>query len=126
MVDPASLGAAEKAVLALFLSGSGNTAFVPGLYRMLARWPGLLAHFAVELGPRFASEEKAAVAADLLHRIDQAVPAIRGGLPLPSRSAPDAGVAAHLIRMIDGYRVTSPEMILFGRLIREAVAGRII
>jgi len=121
MVDASRLGEAERSVLQRFLSGTGNTAFVPGLYRMLAHWPGLLAHLAVELGPRFQSDEKTEAAADLLRRIDAAVAGIRAGLPTPRRPAPSGEEAAHLVRMIDGYRVTSPEMILFGRLIREAL-----
>jgi len=121
MVDTTQLGDAERAVLQRFLSGSGNTAFVPGLYRMLAHWPGLLAHFAVELGPRFRSDEKTTAAAELLRKIDEAVAGIRKSLPRPHRPAPSREEAAHLVRMIDGYRVTSPEMILFGRLIRDAL-----
>jgi hypothetical protein len=42
-------------------------------------------------------------------------------LPRPTRTQPSAAEATHLLGMIDGYRVTSPEMILFGRLIREAL-----
>lgn len=121
MVDASQIGAAERAVLQRFLSGTGDTAFVPGLYRMLAHWPGLLAHLAVELGPRFESDEKTSVANHLLRQIDVAVSDIRESLPTPKRPAPSREEAAHLVQMIDGYRVTSPEMILFGRLILGAL-----
>ncbi|MGD9806502.1 MAG: hypothetical protein AB7E81_24465 [Hyphomicrobiaceae bacterium] len=121
MVDASKVSEAERAVLQRFLSGKGSTAFVPGLYRMLAHWPALLAHFAVELGPRFQSAEKTEAAADLLHRIDTDVAVIRASLPTPQRPAPTGEEAAHLVQMIDGYRVTSPEMILFGRLILGAL-----
>ena len=124
---PPMLAAAElpepvRRLLALFRSGTGSTAFVPGLYRMLANWPALLAHLAVELGPRFAGAEKQQVAAALIARIDAAVAELRRDLPLPSHAAaPTGDESAHLLAMIDGYRVTSPEMILFGRLIRDAL-----
>jgi hypothetical protein len=121
MVVAAKLPDAERRLLELFRSGTGDTAFVPGLYRMLAHWPGFLAHLAVVLRPSFASEEKKAVAAALLDRIDTAVGELLGGLPRPTRPAPSKSEATHLLGMIDGYRVTSPEMILFGRLIREAL-----
>lgn len=121
MVVVAKLQDAERHLLELFRSGTGDTAFVPGLYRMLAHWPGLLAHLAVVLRPSFASEEKKAVASALLDRIDTAVGELATKLPRPTRSAPSASEATHLLGMIDGYRVTSPEMILFGRLIREAL-----
>ena len=121
MVDPARLPGAERRLLELFRSGTGDTAFVPGLYRMLVHWPGLLAHLAVVLRPHLAGDEKSRVAAHLIARIDAAVAELRRGLAKPMRLAPSAGEGEHLLRMIDGYRVTSPEMILFGRLIQEAL-----
>lgn len=121
MVDPSKLDGAERAVLLRFLSGTGNTAFVPGLYRMLAHWPNLLAHYAVEIGRRFESAEKTQLAQDIIREIDAAVVEMRAGLPAPRRPAPSPEDMAHLVRMIDGYRITSPEMILFGRLIRESL-----
>ena len=121
MVAAASLADAERRLLELFRSGSGDTAFVPGLYRMLAHWPGLLAHPAAVLRPSLESSEKQTVASDLLARIDAAVDELLVTLPAPTRPAPSAVEAKHLLGMIDGYRVTSPEMILFGRLIREAL-----
>jgi len=88
---------------------------------MLAHWPALIAHYAVELGPRFQSPEKTQLAAEILRKIDAEVADIRTTLPTPKRPTPSPEIIAHLVKMIDGYRVTSPEMILFGKLIRESL-----
>ncbi len=121
MVVAANLPDAERRLLERFRSGTGDTAFVPGLYRMLAHWPDLLAHFAVVLRPNFESAEKKSVAAAMLARIDAEVPDLMSKLPAPTRPALSSAEGKHLLGMIDGYRVTSPEMILFGRLIRESL-----
>lgn len=123
MVDAAAMAPDERAVLDLFRSGSGATAFVPGLYRMLARWPAFLAHLAVELGPRFAASETESAARGLLAGIDAEVEALLQRLPRSAQttSAPDAAEVKHVNAMIDTYRKTSPELIVFGRLVREAL-----
>ncbi|MBS0240952.1 MAG: hypothetical protein JSS20_02160 [Proteobacteria bacterium] len=121
LVTDAAASEPLRALLARFRSGTGGTAFVPGLYRMLAHWPGLLAHYAVELAPHFASKLKRDTAVDLLARIDDAVATLRGELAPARLPPPSAAEATHLQRMIDGYRITSPEMILFGRLIERSL-----
>ncbi|MFV0297937.1 MAG: hypothetical protein ACK5JT_17670 [Hyphomicrobiaceae bacterium] len=122
MVDAAELANPERDVLQLFRSGTGETAFVPGLYRMLAHWPGLLAHLAVELGQKFNSSEKSAAAERLLAGtriiVAEVAPQVAWSDGGPASNGPEA---AHLRRMIAGYRVTSPEMILFGRLVEDAL-----
>ena len=51
LVDPAALPAPQRAVLASLGTTVGGEPFVPGLYRMLAAWPGFLAHVATVLQP---------------------------------------------------------------------------
>jgi hypothetical protein len=123
MTDAAKLAPTARAVHDLFRSGNGATAFVPGLYRMLAHWPGFLAHLAVELVPRLDSADAKDAARRLLAEIDGAVDGLLGRLPARTSGGfkPDAAEAAHLNAMIDTYRKTSPELILFGRLVREAL-----
>ncbi len=123
MLDAGRLGAGEAALLACFRSGQGETAFVPGLYRMLAHWPGLLAHLAVVLKPHFNGAGKTEAAQKILAGSRNIVGELKDRVvAVPGLPAPDAAEARHLRDMIDGYRVTSPEMILFGRLIDEAIA----
>jgi hypothetical protein len=51
LVDLATLPPTEQAVLATLGTKVGEEPFVPGLYRMLASWPGFLAHVATVLRP---------------------------------------------------------------------------
>ena len=51
-VDSDGLSEAHAAVLATFTRPLGAGKFIPGPYRMFAKWPAYLAHVAVEL-PRF-------------------------------------------------------------------------
>lgn len=123
LVDPAKLDPAQLGVLLRFATISGGKPFVPGLYRMLAHWPALLAHLSVVLAPRLTSATSTA-AFDLVRaRIDAAVPKVFEQLPaLESRSpVPPADERANLLAALETYRKTSPELIAFGRLISEAL-----
>ncbi len=125
MVDIAALPAAERAVLMRFAATVDGVAFVPGPYRMLANWPGLLAHLAEVLLPRFDDPATTAACDDLLARIDAQVPGVMAGLPpLPAAPAlpPEAEFPA-VLAALDSYRVTSPQMVVFSTLIRDAVVG---
>lgn len=101
-----------------------DTPFVPGLYRMLANWPHLLAHLAVTLQPRLHASETQAAFATLRDRIDAAIPAVLSQLPPPSGRAPmpPAEDRAWFFEISDTYRKTSPEMIVAGRLVKDALA----
>ena len=97
--------------------------FVPGLYRMLAHWPGYLAHLATVLVPRFDDGATKASCADVLARIDAAVPGVFATLPaLPDAPpVPPTSEFGYVMAATDRYRETSPEMIVFGTLIRDAL-----
>lgn len=112
----------ERALLMSLRTG-GDAPFVPGLYRMLAHWPGLLAHLAAELAPRRDDDAMRMAAEQLRRRIDGAVPdvlrqthAFSGGPPMPPAAEHEEVMAALAV-----YRQTSPEMVAFGRLIRDAL-----
>jgi hypothetical protein len=123
LVDPAKLDAAQRGVLMRFSTTSGGKPFVPGLYRMLAHWPGLLAHLSIVLAPRLAGETTTA-AFDLVRaRIDAAVPQVFGQMSAPGSlpPAPSADEKTNILTALETYRKTSPELIVFGRLIRDAL-----
>lgn len=123
LVDPAKLDAAQRGILMRFATTASGQPFVPGLYRMLAHWPGLLAHLSVVMAPRLASEATAS-AFDLVRaRIDAAVPLVFAQMSTPSAlpPAPSADEKANVLIALETYRKTSPEMIVFGRLFRDAL-----
>jgi hypothetical protein len=123
MVDLAALHAVERDAVLLFASQMGGRPFVPGLYRMLGHWPGLIAHLATVLRPRIASAEGTAAFDELRARIDAAVPAVLAGLPAvpTSRPRPSAADVADFLDVGQTYRKTSPELVVVGLLIRDAL-----
>jgi hypothetical protein len=124
MVDPAKLSADERNTLLVFAKGVGETPFVPGLYRMLAHWPALLAHLATDLASRIEAPDTIAAYDELRRRLDEVADACLQRLPPrrgETRPAPDASERDHVLSVLDIYRRTSPEMVAFGRLIRDAL-----
>lgn len=123
LVDVAALDEAQRGVLMRFAATTADGPFVPGLYRMLAHWPGLMAHLAIVLAPRSAATETHA-AYDLLRaRIDAAVLEIFARLPanVKAPAMPPDLDQARVVDALATYRKTSPEMVVFGRLIRQAL-----
>jgi hypothetical protein len=121
-VDPAALPTDERAVLMQLGTEMDGKPFVPALYRQLAHWPAFLAWVATELGPRFAATETAKARADFREASWNAAPEIVARLPgLPDLPPPDAATVPRILAAIEGYATTSPEMVMFGRLIRDAL-----
>jgi hypothetical protein len=90
---------------------------------MLAHWPQLLAHLSVVLAPRLTRATSTAAFDRVRTGIDAAVPKVFEQLPAPE-SRPPASTAdemANLFGALETYRKTSPELIVFGRLIRDAL-----
>lgn len=123
MLPFSALDAATGQVLMRFATMAGGEAFVPGLYRQLAHWPGLLAHLAVVLQRRIGAQTTLTAFDEVGARIDGFVDKLFLRLPPPfeTRPPPSAEVAAELLAIIETYRRTSPEMVVFGRLIRDAL-----
>jgi hypothetical protein len=123
LADPVKLAPAERAVLASLGTTVGTEPFVPGLYRMLAGWPPLLAHLATVLRPHLDDPATAAACAGLRDAVEAEVPGVFAALPpLPSDPAmPPAEEFAAVLAALDTYRKTSPEMVVFGLMIRNAL-----
>lgn len=123
MLAPESLDPAARAVLMRFATSSDGKPFVPGLWRMLAHWPELLAHLAVVLPPRLAAHETIAAFDTLRSRVDAAVPGVLATLPSGATrlAMPDAGERTHFLAVGATYRKTSPELVVLGRLVADAL-----
>ena len=129
LVDPAALPPAQQAVLATLGTMVGEQPFVPGLYRMLAPWPTFLAHVATVLRPHLEDAATRAACQRLLDAVDAEIPAVFAALPTPPATPPmpPAGEFADVLAALDTYRKTSPEMVVSGRMIGDALpapAGR--
>jgi hypothetical protein len=123
MADPAALGAPERGLLASLATEMDGEPFVPGLYRMIATWPGLLAHVATVLRPHLDDPATAAACQRVLAAVEAEVPGVFAALPpLPATPAmPPAADFAAVVAALDTYRKTSPELAVFGRLLGDAL-----
>jgi hypothetical protein len=120
LADIGALSAAERGVLLSLGTDVGGEAFVPGLYRMLARWPAFLAHLATALRPVMDDPATLAVYARVNEAIDALIPALFAELPALPAAKP-AGDVAGVRAALDTYRRTSPEMVVVGRVIERAL-----
>ena len=112
----------EREVLLQFSAPVAGQPFVPGLYRMLAHWPAYLAHLAAVLGPRLHDTATTACCHALARRIDAAAPAVFHALPgAVDVPIPPSEQFSEVLTALDRYRETSPQMVVFGALIRDAL-----
>ena len=126
LVDVAAVSASEQGVLLRLGTPVDGQPFVPGLYRMLAQWPGFIAHVATVLEPHFRDPETRAVCQRLLSAIDAEIPAVFAALPpLDERPpTPPKKEFPAVLTALEAYRKTSPEMVVFSRAIRDALPLR--
>jgi hypothetical protein len=123
LADPAALPPAQRAVLATLGTTVAGQVFVPGLYRMLASWPAFLAHVATVLRPHLDDAATRAAGQQLLAAVDALIPRVFATLPsLPASPAiPPAAEFTEVLAALDTYRKTSPEMVVFGRMLGDAL-----
>lgn len=126
LADFAALAPAERAVLLSLGTTVGSQPFVPGLYRMLAAWPHFLAHAATVLRPHLQDAATGAAYQRLLAAIDTAVPGVLAALPSPpaTRSMPSTAEFPGVLAALDTYRKTSPEMVVVGRMLGDALPAQ--
>lgn len=128
MIDVETLDKNAQAILLRLGTDVDGTPFVPGLYRILAHWPAYMAHLVEVLGPLATAPETDAARAALLAGIDAAVMELFPQLPpLPARpdlAMPPLADVPAILAALDTYRRTSPEMVIFGRLIASALPDK--
>jgi hypothetical protein len=123
LVEAAALPAAERAVLAALATTVGGELFVPGLYRMLASWPAFLAHVATVLAPHLEDAATGQACRRLLAAVEAEVPGVFVALPAVAATPPMPPVRElpDVLAALDTYRKTSPEMVVFGRMLGDAL-----
>ncbi len=120
-----TLPADPRALLMSLAMDLDGARFVPGLYRQLAPWPAYLAHAATLIAPILHDDAARAQRAAIASKIIDAAADIVAALPPapPELIPPSAAQCEALLGAIESYRVTSPEMIVFGTLLRDALPG---
>ena len=122
MVPWEGLDPARRAVVDIFETELAGEAFVPGLYRILAHWPGYLGHVAEMLGPSLSDPVVLANCEVIADRVVDTAPRILATLPEPATPAPiDSGARARVLSAIATYRGTSPQMVGFGTMLLNAL-----
>lgn len=123
LVDITTLDHREQAVLMKFATQVNDKPFIPGLYRMLAHWPPTLEYLSSQIPPLFSDLPTTKVCNQLAQAIDDAVPELLAVVKTPSRPRPSnfASDAPAVRAAIMRYRETSPQMVVFGTLIRDMI-----
>lgn len=119
--DPAALPAPTRALLDRLATADGAVRFVPGLYRQLAHWPGLLAWVADALPPRLAAPAAQAAMAAMRAAAATAAAPILAALPAAPPAPLDAPGQAAVRAAVARYGRTSPELTLAGRFLAAAL-----
>lgn len=123
MIDLDHLDEATRELAFLFASDLDGEPFIPGFYRMLLHWPAFSAHVATVLLPYLRGTDAVAAFDELRRRIDEAAPSVLATMPAANSTlpAPSQDACAYFSRISATYRKTSPELVIAGRLIIEAL-----
>ena len=122
MVPATAMAPGTRAALAAFETELAGEVFVPGLYRVLANWPGLLAQLSVSLAPLLRDPAVQDACERIADRITAVAPSVLAALDPPEEPAPlSPGETAAVLSAVRTYRGTSPQMVGFGTLILRAL-----
>lgn len=109
----------EQAVLMQMSTRIDGHDFIPGLYRMLAHWPAWFAHSVCLLEDARAEAQLACNT--LSQNIDNGVPDFLKNLPLSEPPSAPSKEHERIVAAIDRYRLTSPHMVVYGRMLRDTL-----
>jgi len=123
LVDLATIAPDLRALVMRFSVEVAGEPFVPGLYRLIARWPGFTAHVATVLGPRLDDPRVVEACAALAGRIDAEAARLVAFLPPAGAPPParDEAEIAEIVGALRSYGAISPQLIVHARLIRNAL-----
>ena len=123
MVAIDTMNEATRSAIMRFATDMDGSPFVPGLYRMLANWPGLLNHLAMVMPGQLASSETARIYATIRQRIDAAADGFALTRPVSDliQPRPSDEELQQFQAIATTYRSTSPEMIVAGTMIARAL-----
>ena len=122
MVPAAAMSPRTQSALAAFETEIAGEVFVPGLYRILANWPGLLAHLSTALAPLLRGPAMDDICEQIADHITAVAPSVLAALEPPAEPAPLASAeTTAVLSAIRTYRGTSPQMVGFGTLILQAL-----
>jgi hypothetical protein len=90
---------------------------------MLASWPAFLAHVATVLAPHLEDAATGQACRRLLAAVEAEVPGVFAALPAVAATPPMPPVRElpDVLAALDTYRKTSPEMVVFGRMLGDAL-----
>ena len=122
MVPWEDLTGPNLTALNVFSATLAGEIFIPGIYRIFARWPLYLEYVAELLGPRLRDPNVLITLETIANNIFSAVPEVFDDLDLTEPTPPiDEEQKQQVLSAITAYRGTSPQMVGFGTLLMRAL-----